>query len=79
MYDGQLEMSFGGTRGCASKRQRRLSRAQWWFQRMRQVVDGALDRQSVPPPRPEQTWFPGAHRQPELAPQADSESRRLAA
>ena len=78
MYEGQLEMSFGGTRGCSSKRQRRLSRAQWWFQRMRQVVDGALDRHPLPP-RPKQTWFPGAHRQPELAPHADSESRRLAA
>ena len=77
MYDGQLEMSFGGARGCASPRQRRLSRAQWWFQRMRQVVDGARDWQAAPPARPEQTWLPGTHRQPDLAPQPAAE--RLAA
>jgi len=81
MYDGQMEMSFAGARGRASVRQRRLSRAQWWFQRMRKVVDEALDFQPVPAPRPQQTWFPGAHRQPALAPQPSpaSESDRLAA
>jgi hypothetical protein len=34
-------------------------RAQWWFRRMRQIVDSALDWQPAPPPRPEQTLFPG--------------------
>ncbi len=78
MYDGQLEMSFAGARGCASARQRRLSRAQWWFQRMRQVVDGARDWRPAPAPRPEQIWFAGTHRQPEGAPQV-SAPERLAA
>lgn len=32
-------------------------RAQWWFRRMRQIVDCALDWQPAPPPRPQQTSF----------------------
>ena len=54
MYDAQLEMGFGNDAGCITRRQRRLNRAQWWFQRMRQIVDHAIDWQPVPPPRPEQ-------------------------
>jgi hypothetical protein len=70
MYDGQLEMSFNNGRGCqtTSRRQRRLSRAQWWFQRMREVVDRATDWRPAPSPRPEQIWFAGAHREAEAAP-----------
>jgi hypothetical protein len=79
MYDGQLEMSFAGVRGGSSARQRRLTRAQWWFQRMRQAVDGALDWQPAPPPRPEQTWLPGTHRAAGGVPQVEPESTRLAA
>jgi hypothetical protein len=78
LYDGQLEMSFASARGCASVRQRRLSRAQWWFQRMRQVVDGAMDWHPMPAPRPEQTWLPGTHRELETAPPAPA-TERLAA
>jgi hypothetical protein len=61
----QLELGFGGTSACRilNPRERRRSRATWWFQRMRQIVDCALDWQPAPPPRPEQTWFPGTHRQ----------------
>ena len=33
-------------------------RAQWWFRKMRQVVDSALDWQPARPPRPEQIIFP---------------------
>ena len=64
MYDAQLEMSFGSTHRQLTRRQRRLNRAQWWFQRMRQMVDRAVEWQPAPRPRPEQIWFPGAHRQP---------------
>jgi hypothetical protein len=62
MYNAQIEMSFANRRTCQSitRRQRRLSRAQWWFQRMRQVVDRATDWRPVPAPRPEQIWLPGA-------------------
>jgi len=71
MYNGQLEMSFGNGRGCQTinRRQRRLSRAQWWFQRMRQVVERATDWSPAPDPPPEQIWFPGAHRQVAVPPQ----------
>ncbi len=78
MYDGQLEMSFAGARGCASIRQRRISRAQWWFERMRQVVDSATDLQPAPAPRAEQTWLPGTHRQPAAAPQSPAADRLAA-
>ncbi len=62
MTNAQLELSFG------ARRLRRLSPAarrssfrspQWWFQRMRQIVDAALDWEAAPPPRPEQTSLPG--------------------
>jgi hypothetical protein len=75
MFDSQMEMSFETAAGRMSPRQRRLTRAQWWFQRMRQVVDRAIDWQPVPEPRPEQMWFPGAHRQPQTsAPQTNRET-----
>ena len=79
MFDGQLEMSFANGRGCQSitRRQRRLSRAQWWFQRMRQVVDRAIDWPSAPPPRPEQIWFPGVHRQIATTPEGESVSAKM--
>jgi hypothetical protein len=64
MFDGQMELSFGNVGGCGPRHQRRLGRAQWWFQRMRQVVDRAMDWQPLPPPRPQQTWLPGTYRQP---------------
>ena len=60
MFDGQMEMSFGRSNQFGSHRQRKQSRAQWWFQRMRQIVDRATDWQSAPPPRPVQIWFPVA-------------------
>jgi hypothetical protein len=63
MFDGQIEMSFGNGNRRINRRRRRLSRAQWWFQRMRQVVDRAIDWQPVPPPRPEQIWLAGTCRQ----------------
>jgi len=59
MNKEQLEMSFNGSLRCrqdARGRQRR-SRAQWWFNRMRAVVDDALDRTPAPPPRPEQRYL----------------------
>jgi len=75
MYDAQLEMSFGSTPGLLPRRQRRLSRAQWWFQRMRQIVDRAIEWQAAPAPRPEQIWFPGTHRQPGLQPSLKATTR----
>jgi hypothetical protein len=56
----QMELSLDNARKCPSnnRRQRRLGRANWWFARMREVVDKAFDWQPAPPPRPEQIWFP---------------------
>ena len=64
MYNGQMELSLQNAAGCRSlnRRQRRITRAQWWFQRMRQVVERAIE--PLPEPRPEQMLFAGAHRQP---------------
>jgi hypothetical protein len=60
MMNTQMELGFGNGGRCPSiaRRERRLNRAQWWFQRMRRVVDRAFDWQAAPPPRPEQIWFP---------------------
>jgi len=56
----QMELVLGKTNRCNSARrpQRRLSRANWWFQQMREVVDKAIDWQPTPPARPEQIYFP---------------------
>lgn len=56
MFDGQMEMSFGKM----TRRQTKSTRAQWWFRRMRQIVDRAADWRPAPPPRPVQIWFPVA-------------------
>ena len=74
MYQGQIEMTFNNGPLCQSvtRRQRRLNRAQWWFQRMRQVVDRARPWHSPPDARPEQIWLPGARHanlEPEPRPQ----------
>jgi hypothetical protein len=65
MINGQLELSFTGAHEQHpwTRRQRHLSRARWWFERMRQVVDRAIDWPPAPAPRPEQTWFAEASRQ----------------
>jgi hypothetical protein len=68
MYNDQLEFSMSNqretNRRSANSSQRRAPRARWWFERMRQIVDHALDWEPAPPPRPEQMFFDGAHRQP---------------
>jgi hypothetical protein len=64
MDNQQMELGFGTARArlTATRRQRRLTRASWWFERMRQAVDRAFDRAAVTP-RPEQIWFPNARRE----------------
>lgn len=66
MFNGQLELGLENGIRCASvrRRQRRLGGAQWWFQRMRQVVEHAVERNPLPPPAPEQMVLAGTHRQP---------------
>lgn len=57
----QMELGMNG-QGARGVRQERLSRARWWFGKMRQVVDLALPAQPLKA-RPEQIYF-------ELAPRA---------
>jgi hypothetical protein len=72
MIDGQMELGFGNATGrqAVNRRQRRVSRANWWFARMREVVDRAFDWQPAPPARPEQIWFADRRQSPVPAPLA---------
>jgi hypothetical protein len=55
----QMELGLGKGQTCRTSQrpQRRQSRANWWFQQMREVVDRAVDWKAAPPARPEQIWF----------------------
>jgi hypothetical protein len=62
MTNAQLELSFGALRARptpTTARHPSIRNPQWWFQRMRQIVDHALDWPPAPAPRPEQIDFPG--------------------
>lgn len=59
----ELGLGSGGRAARAVRRQRRLSRAHWWFERMRAAVDGALNWEPAPRGRPEQIWFSETQRQ----------------
>jgi hypothetical protein len=79
MIDGQMELGLASTRGChpVSRRQRHLSRARWWFERMRRVVDRAVDWPPAPPARPEQTWLTEASRQEAAAARPEGQERQI--
>ena len=58
----QLELGLDNAQWLANSlhhRQRRVSRAKWWFAQMRRAVDTACVWQPVPAARPEQIWFKG--------------------
>lgn len=63
--DQQLELGFNGAARPSrlARRERRLARAAWWFNKMREVVNAATVCPSQDAPRPEQTLLPGAYRQ----------------
>lgn len=63
--DQQLELGLSGApRGTRlARRERRMTRAAWWFNKMRAVVNAATECPSATAPRPEQTFLPGAYRQ----------------
>jgi len=62
MVRRQLELTLGHTAESgkpsrrasvhSKKQHRRQTRAHWWFDRMRQVTDDALERQPEPRPMP---------------------------
>ena len=62
----QLEMAFNSNVRCSSqdRRRQRRERAAAWFQRMRQVVERAVDWTPAPEPPPMQIWFPEPSRMP---------------
>ncbi len=62
---GQLELGLNGVRRTTriARRENRMARAAWWFGKMREVVNGAMDWSAAGQPRPEQTLLPGAYRQ----------------
>jgi hypothetical protein len=59
----QMELGFGiaPRRSLSKGRRTRLSR--WWFNRMRELVDNALDWHPAPAPPPEQPLFTLARRE----------------
>ena len=59
MTNQQMELGFSNNRVCrsAGRPQRRQTRAQWWFDRMREAVDKAFDWQPTAEARPQQIWF----------------------
>ena len=59
MNKEQLEINLNGLNDCRLplRRQRRLTRARWWFSQMHAVVDRALDWKPAPPGRPDQTYI----------------------
>ena len=63
----QLELGFNPDIQCrganGAPRQSRVARAAWWFARMRDVVERAMDWNAAGDPRPEQIWIPGATRE----------------
>jgi hypothetical protein len=63
MTNEQMELGFNGTKieARAGRRESRIERAAWWFARMRETVNNAMDWQPVPQPRPEQEWLGFSH------------------
>ena len=55
----QMELGLESGRRCQSinRRRWRTSRAGWWFERMRQVVEGASDFEAAPERPSQATWF----------------------
>jgi len=61
----QLELGFNGLppKTFSAKREGRIARAHWWFAKMRETVENAMDWQTENQPRPEQIWMPGSNRE----------------
>ncbi len=59
----QLELGFNAQQSRIYGRPRtRVTRAQWWFARMREAVESAMDWQNETTPPAEQIWMPGSNR-----------------
>ncbi|MBM3848308.1 MAG: hypothetical protein FJ405_18725 [Verrucomicrobia bacterium] len=54
----ELNFSQSPSQSCrVARKERRRTRAQWWFQQMRAAVDRAVDWKVVPAARPEQLYM----------------------
>ena len=65
----QLELGFNGLppqTNNTARREGRIARANWWFAKMREAVENAMDWQTANEPRPQQIWMPGANREVKL-------------
>jgi hypothetical protein len=60
MTNKQMELELAGGPVCPRvvQRERRQSRARWWFDKMKRVVERATDWKPAPRFRPEQIWLP---------------------
>ncbi len=60
MLNDQMELGFAGGPACprVEQRERRKSKARWWFDKMKRVVEQATDWKPTPRFRPEQIWLP---------------------
>ena len=59
----QLELGFNGQQSRIYGRPRtRVTRAQWWFAKMRAAVENAVNWQNEGSARPEQAWLTGTSR-----------------
>ncbi len=65
--NNQLELGFNPDSqrriAGAPRHEGRIARANWWFARMRNIVENAMDWSAAAEPRPEQIWMPGANRE----------------
>lgn len=65
--NNQLELGFNSDGQCQGANglqpHGRIARANWWFARMRNIVENAMDWSAVAEPRPEQIWMPGTNRE----------------
>jgi hypothetical protein len=62
--DQQLELGFNGMQSRIYGRPRtRVTRAKWWFAKMRAAVENTMNWQNEAAPRSEQIWMPGANRE----------------
>ncbi len=79
MTNQQMELGFGSGRKLrpTTRRQRRLERAAWWFDQMRQAVDRALDWQAMSPDPTVASVAPGLAQRSENATHSPPPKRRI--
>lgn len=66
MTNEQMELELAAANRCpgAARRDSRLTRATWWFDQMRQVVDRAFEWPAAPRLQPEQIWLGDGSQRP---------------